>query len=219
MAIPAKKTSHKEIAFLSQSELNTYLNLIDTNSRKGLRDYTLVVLMYDSAARVQEIINLSVNDLKLDEKPSVTLYGKGNKYRSIPITNNTKELLMNYIKLFNLNNFEYLFSGNDKKQATTKMITHIIKKYANKSNINKNIHPHVFRHSRAMHLLEAGISLVDIRDILGHVSVTTTEIYAKTNIELKRKAILDVYDSSSSIEVEENCWNKDTSILEELLDL
>lgn len=213
--IRKKKTDSKIIDYLTIEELNIFLNLIPTDSKIGVRDYTLISLMYDSAARANEIINLKVSNLKLDDNPSVTLYGKGNKYRIVPITNNTKKLLVDYIKLNKLGYYSYLFKGyNDK--ATTKMITHIINKYSKKCEVNKNIHPHCLRHSRAIHLLEAGITLIDIRDILGHSSVTTTEIYAKTSVELKRKAIESVYEINNP---KEASWKKDKSLLNELLDL
>lgn len=214
--IAKKKAENKEIDYLTKMELETYLSTISTYNRKGVRDYTLIVLLYDSACRESELINIKVNDLKLDDNPCVMLYGKGKKYRTIPITYETKNLLNNYIKLFRLSNFDYLFYGNGKNKASTKMVDHIVKKYAKIANINKNIHPHIFRHSRAMHLLEAGIALVDISNFLGHVSVTTTEIYARTNIELKRKAIQSVYPINEKNEYD---WNKDSEILKNLFEL
>lgn len=217
LTIPQKKGTESSIDYLTKEELTLFLKTIETNNRKGVRDYILIALMYDSAARVSEIINLKVNDLDLTNNPYVTLYGKGKKYRKVPITNETKELLVKYIKTFKLNNFDYLFSGNKGEKATTKMITHIINKYKLKSRINKNIHPHIFRHTRAMHLLEAGVNIVDIRDILGHSSVTTTEIYARTTMELKRKAILGVYNIDT--ENKDGSWNKDKKILKDLFEL
>ena len=100
------------IDYLTKEELTIYLNTISTNNRKGIRDYTLINLMYDSAARVEEMTNIKVNDLNLGDNPSVMLYGKGKKYRTVPICNSTRDLLIKYIELFKLNNFEYLFMGN-----------------------------------------------------------------------------------------------------------
>ena len=131
----------------------------------------------------------------------------------------TKKVLINYIKLFNLNSVSFLFVGNNNNKASTKMITHIVNKYAKLSNIDKNIHPHVFRHTRAMHLIEADIPLVYIRDLLGHASVTTTEIYAKVNIETKRKALSNVYQTNDNFNTEEAIWNKDEELIKSLLDM
>lgn len=175
--------------------------------------------MYDSAARASEIINIKVNDLNLDNNSSVTLYGKGKKYRTVPITENMKQLLIKYIELEKLNNFAYLFPGNKNSKATTKMISHIIAKYVKISTINKNIHPHSLRHTRAVHMLEADIPLVYIRDILGHENITTTEIYAKVSLETKRKALEQVYDIDNKFIKETPVWNNDADLLSSLLEL
>ena len=214
--ISKKKAESKEIDYLTKNELEIYMSNISTNNRKGIRDYTLIVLLYDSGCRESELINIKVSDLELDDNPRVTLYGKGRKHRTIPLTNETKYLLEKYIKLFKLSHYDYLFSGYHNNKASAKMVVHIVEKYAKLSNINKNIHPHVFRHSRAMHMLEAGITLVDISNFLGHASVTTTEIYAKTNIELKRKAIQSVYPINDNVDYD---WNNDAEILKNLFEL
>lgn len=218
LSIPLKKCSNNMIDYLTKEELTNYLNSIEVSTRKGIRDYTLITLMYDSAARASEITNIKVNDLNLGDNPSVVLYGKGNKYRTVPITDETKNLLINYISLFELNSISYLFGGNNNK-SSTKMITHIVKKYARKFDIDKNIHPHVFRHTRAMHLLEADIPLVYIRDLLGHESITTTEIYAKINIELKRKSLASVYKVNDISCNKDAIWNKDEELIKSLLDI
>lgn len=207
------------IDYLTKEELTTYLNVISTKNRKGIRDYTLINLMYDSAARVEEMTNIKVNDLNLGNNPSVMLYGKGKKYRTVPICNSTRDLLINYIELFKLNNFEYLFMGNKHSKCSAKMITHIVDKYAEVSKINKNIHPHVFRHTRAMHMIEADIPLVYIRDILGHKEISTTEIYAKVNIETKRKALENVYNINNNFNNETTSWNKNEELIKSLLEL
>ena len=207
------------IDYLTKEELTTYLNVISTKNRKGIRDYALINLMYDSAARVEEMTNIKVNDLRLGDNPSVMLYGKGKKYRTVPICNGTRDLLIKYIELFKLNNFEYLFMGNKHAKCSTKMITHIVNKYAEISKINKNIHPHVFRHTRAMHMIEADIPLVYIRDILGHKEISTTEIYAKVNVETKRKALENVYNINNNFNNETTSWNKNEELIKSLLEL
>jgi integrase/recombinase XerD len=219
LLIPMRKGETRQIDFLTKEELTLFLNSIFTNTRKGIRDYTLISLMYDSASRASEIINVKVNDLQLGNNPSITLYGKGKKYRTVPITEQTKELLIKYIKLEKLNSFSYLFSGNKNDKATSKMISHIIKKYNKLSNINKNIHPHSLRHTRAVHMLEAGIPLPYIRDILGHESITTTEIYAKISLETKRKALENVYINKDNFNKKESIWNNNEELLSSLLEL
>ena len=217
LKIRMKKFAKKEIDFLTKNELTLYLDSIDINNKKGIRDYTLISFMYETGSRINEIVNVKICDLQLDDNYSVLLHGKGDKLRRVPITNELKDMLLKYIKAVKLNSASYLFQGQKNQKASTKMITHIVKKYAIKSKINKNIHPHVFRHTRAMHLLEAGLTLVDIRDILGHASIKTTEIYLTINMELKRNAILDVYQNNDKFE--EASWIKNDNILKELLDL
>lgn len=221
LEIASKEDDNKVVVidYLTKEELTTYLNVISTKNRKGIRDYTLINLMYDSAARVEEMTNIKVNDLNLGNNPSVMLYGKGKKYRTVPICNSTRDLLIKYIELFKLNNFEYLFMGNKHSKCSAKMITHIVDKYAEVSKINKNIHPHVFRHTRAMHMIEADIPLVYIRDILGHKEISTTEIYAKVNIETKRKALENVYNINNNFNNETTSWNKNEELIKSLLEL
>lgn len=215
LTIKCKKEVKKEFDYLTKEEINTFLNSIPTNFNKGIRDYILIMLLYDSGARAQEIINLKVEDLRLDSNPVVRLFGKGNKYRTIPITNNTKDILLKYIEINKLSINSILFPNPKGNYATTKMITHIIDKYSDI--IDKNIHPHTFRHSRAMHLLEAEVNIIYIRDFLGHNSIETTEIYAKANESIKRKAITDAYNFDVSKDL--NDWTTDEKLLQELLNI
>jgi len=104
LTIKCKKEIKKEFDYLTKEEVDKFLNSISTNSNKGIRDYTLLMLLYDSGSRAQEIINLKVEDLRLDSNPVVRLLGKGNKYRTIPITNNTKDILIKYIDINKLSN-------------------------------------------------------------------------------------------------------------------
>ena len=152
--------------------------------------------MYDSGARVQELITLNVCAVNCNNK-TMDLYGKGRKNRTIPLLKQTIKILEKYIKVYSINlNSNSLLFFNSRKEPLTRMgITYIINKYVKKAKKKNpiefqiNVTPHVFRHSKAMHLLESGVNLIYIRDFLGHESVTTTEIYAKANPETKRNAI------------------------------
>lgn len=218
LSIKSKKCPRKNIDYLTQSEISQFLNCIQPSNSKEFRDLVLLSLLYDTAARASEILNIRVMDLNLDNNYSVLLHGKGNKQRRVPITENTRQMLKTYIEKNNINSISYLFHNSKGEKHSTKMIEHLIKKYMNKANITgKNIHPHSFRHSRAMHLLESGINLIYIRDLLGHSNITTTEIYAKTNEELIRKSIINAYNPSISNDSYE--WNNDEKLLKELLSL
>lgn len=195
LSIPNKKTPIKTISYFSVDEITKLINMPDTRTRNGFREYTLLLFMYETAARAQEIADLKVNQLILDKNSSVILTGKGNKSRRIPITNELSQTLDKYIKTFNIRDDEIVFKNRQNKKITTKGIEYILCKYIKKCRIShpnqfKNHYSnHSMRHSRAMHLLESGINLIYIRDILGHKSVVTTEIYAKTNAVIKEKQI------------------------------
>ena len=158
----------------------------NTSTKHGIRDLAILTLLYDSGARVQELITLKICDINFNNK-TLDLYGKGRKNRTIPFIKTNNKNLEKYIKVYNINfNSNSLLFFNSKKESLTRMgITYIINKYVKiakkKSPIEFQIKvtPHVFRHSKAMHLLESGVNLIYIRDFLGHESVTTTEIYAK----------------------------------------
>ena len=184
-------------------------------TKKERRNYVLLVLLYDSAARLSEILNVKVGDLKLDAEPSITLLGKGRKERCVPIMNKTKDLLGMYIEENKLASSSYLFSNSKKEKINSRTIQLMISKY---NTTNKKITPHSFRRSRAIHLLEAGVDIIYIRDLLNHSSITTTERYAKASVEYKRKMIEKTY-SNAFKSGEETSWNQDKELLEELINL
>lgn len=217
LTIRTKKSVKKLESYLTIEEITTLFNSIDTTTVKGRRDLVLLSLLYDAGLRLSEILEVKILDLRLDENPIVTVLGKGRKNRSIPIMENTKKLLLQYINNNNFVNTSYLFSNAKKEKLNSRTIQKIIEKYVKLAKINKKISPHSLRRSRAMHLLEAGVNIVYIRDFLGHESITTTELYARANEELKRKAISKAY----SIETNNNkaFWNKDADLLKELLSL
>lgn len=218
LSIKCKKSISKIVDYLTKEELKQLLDVIPTDTRKGVRNLTLLSLMYDSAGRAEEIVKLKVSDLRLDSNPIVNIFGKGKKYRTVPITNNTKELLVKYVRFNNIDKDSILFPNAKNNYCSTKMIAHMIDKYSKLVGfIDKNIHPHTFRHTRAMHLLESGINLIYIRDFLGHSSIETTEVYAKVNENLKREAISNAYTFDVANNLSD--WNNDKNLLNELLGL
>ena len=158
----------------------------------------LIALIYDSGARVQEIADLTVGDIRLTPA-TVKLTGKGNITRIIPITGQTTKILDTYLKEYGLLGEEAinlpLFSNRGNCKLTRAGITYILSKYVEVAKkkepklFPKKVSPHLLRHSKAMHLLQANVNLIYIRDFLGHASVTTTERCAKADSEIKRKAI------------------------------
>ena len=189
LCIPSKKYPKPQIGYLSASDLTEILAKPNLKTSDGRRDLAILSLLYDSGARVSELVNLRVRDIRLDEFPTVTLNGKGMKIRSVPIMSKTAELLRKYIAENHLDKAERLdnplFVSRQKQKFTRAGITYILKKYSD----GRDISPHIFRHTKAMHLLQAGVNIVYIRDILGHTSIETTDIYARADSEMKRKAI------------------------------
>lgn len=195
-SIKIKKDKKDTIKYLSKEGIKEILSLPNTSTPSGVRDLAILTLLYDSGARVQELINIKTKDIDLNKK-TVYLFGKGRKARIVPLITQTIKILEKYIKIYNIPaNSENLLFYNSQSIALTRMgITYIIRKYvdiakkANPIEFQINVTPHTFRHSKAMHLLESGVNLIYIRDFLGHESVTTTEIYARVNPKNKRKAI------------------------------
>lgn len=219
LSIKVKKTETKTVPYLTVSGIKLLLSAPNIYSNTGLRDMAILSLMYESGCRVQELIDLRVNDIFFQNTDVVRLHGKGNKIRLVPISNNCSSIIKKYIHSKRIEDGSYLFINHSKKQFTRAGISYLLNKYveiAKKQDptlFPVKVHPHVLRHSKAMHLLENGVNLIYIRDFLGHESVTTTEIYAKCNPELKRK-----YLSQNSKLIEEDLIEYSQNEKDELLD-
>lgn len=221
MSIKSKKCEKGRLSYLSLDAVRLLLSMPDKACRKGRRDLALLCLMYDTGCRVQEIADLRVQDVHTEAPFLITVSGKGNKVRQVPLLPEQMKILLAYIEENQLNLTEKrpypLFFNNRKEKLTRGGITHILKKYvsmARKQNpdiIPDKISCHSLRHSKAMHLLQAGVNLVYIRDILGHVSIQTTEIYARADSKQKREALVKAYRNVSP-EVEP-IWEKDRNLL------
>ena len=203
LAIPVKKTQKTGIKYLQVDAIKAILAEPDQSTRSGRRDVALLSLLYDSAARVQELIDLTPAMIRLDEPCTVKLIGKGGKARIVPMMLTQVELLKKYMieqQLLEPYANQYpLFSNSRKEKLTRAGLNYILNKYARQvslkhpSLIPEKLSCHTFRHSKSMHLLQAGVNLVYIRDILGHTSVQVTEIYARTDSKQKREAIEKAY--------------------------
>lgn len=210
LSIKSKKNTEKSQEYLTEEELLTIFNSIDTTSKNGLRDLTLLSLLYDTGARASEIINLTISDIHLEEK-YIILTGKGNKQRIVSIMENTRDLLILYIQK---NNIKDNFLPPN---STYELIRYLFKK-VNTVIKNKNITPHTFRRTRATHLLDKGVSLIYIQELLGHASITTTEKYAKVINQTKFKAIEKVTPNVVKNDGLGD-WNDDQDLLVQLLTL
>lgn len=220
--IPVKKGIHKPMNYLFPEALSAILAQPNINSRKGRRDLVLLTLLYDSGARVQEIIDLCVRDIRIENPATVNLHGKGRKMRCIPLMTKSKSMLESYLKEQSLwqrpeklDSPVFLNSRHEKLSRAG--VSYIINKYLESARIHTDallpstISPHVFRHSKAMHMLQANINLIYIRDFLGHVNVTTTEIYAKADAKAKREALEKAYISVTERELPD--WTEDKDLM------
>ena len=227
LSIPFKKHPQKTVNFLSTDGIKALLLKPDTNTESGRKHLMLLSLMYATGSRVQEIADLRVSDVMYNDSSLVKLTGKGNKSRFVPLEAPVVKLLCQYLKDFSLTSpskrMGLLFTNHSQNKLTRQGITHILKKYADMVRekqpglIPKTISPHCLRHSRAVHWLQAGVDLIYIRDLLGHVSVQTSEIYARVDGEMKRKALEKA--SSYAFADEIPSWQKDKPLMEWLKEL
>ncbi|BCL61601.1 integrase [Desulfomarina profundi] len=226
ISLPVKKAPKPLIPYLTPETMKLLLSQPDKMTVKGRRDLTLLSVLYDSACRVQELVDLKVRDVILDNPAVLVLTGKGNKVRRNPLMKNTLALLKHYFKEHSLQKDwkkDYpLFTNKQRNKLTKEGIAYIISRYVgfakrSSASVPQKVTPHMFRHSKAMHLLQAGVNLIYIRDFLGHEDIKTTETYAKCDTELKRQAIEKAYPDLVDNNLPD--WSKDTTLLDWLSSL
>lgn len=195
LTIPYKKIPVSPAVYMSLDEVSFLFSIPDKTDRKQFREWMIMVLLYESGARIQELLDLTPAHIHWGNTATLELHGKGNKSRITPINHTVKTMLKKYIQIYSRQENDFLFTNNKGEKLTRAGIQYIIDKYtsmAHKKNpemFRKRITNHSFRHSKAMHLLEAGVNLVYIRDFLGHSSVITTEQYARTNPKIKEEQL------------------------------
>lgn len=218
--IKAKKSASREILFLSVDQTSRLVNKPDINTPTGCRHRVILTLLYDSGCRVQELCDLTVADVFLSTDSTVRLHGKGNKYRTVIIAAETADLIRNYLGRYRQDALgtEPLVTNRYHKKMNRDGVSYIIKKYAMEIRAEDpafpgEIHCHVLRHSKAMHMLEAEINIVYIRDFLGHEDISTTMVYLRTHNRLKDEAV-----NKLAPKVADNRdlpdWNNDKGLLE-----
>ena len=184
--IDAPKLVRKLPETLSIQEIENIINAVDLDSKEGMRNKAILETLYSCGLRVSELVNLKVQNLFLDIG-FIKVLGKGMKERLVPIGTKAAECISLYMKEYRINiniteGFEgYLFINRRGKNLTRNMIFIIVKDLVKKAGLNKNISPHTFRHSFATHLIEGGADLRAVQEMLGHESITTTEIYTHLN--------------------------------------
>ena len=200
--VPKKKPAAvTTIEYMSEPAISAILEQPDVSKPRGFRDRFFMILMYDTGARLQEVINLNLCDFRLGKTPTVTLHGKRDKIRTVPIMEKTVEHLKQYCSLFHQDADDqsdetlfYAVAHGTRNPLSDDCIQKFIKRYGKTARlicpeVLENVHPHQFRHSRAMHLYQHGMDLTLISQWLGHANLETTLIYAHADTEHKRRAI------------------------------
>lgn len=226
MDIPYMKAQEPPLRYLSIEAIKVLLEQPNTSTKYGRRDLAILSVMYDTGARASEISGINVSDLRLISPATLTLHGKGGKVRIVPVLTGTSEILSQYLDDFKLRNQPDLplFSNHQHRRISRFGIAHVLRTYATKARacrpdlIPDNVSPHVIRHSKAMHLLQANVNLIYIRDLLGHSDVKTTEIYARADNTLKREA-LEKANPIKHLSLDTPDWSNDESLMEWLRNL
>ncbi|WP_088225780.1 tyrosine-type recombinase/integrase [Desulfosporosinus sp. FKB] len=220
LGIPIKKAPQKEISYMKTDGVRLLMVQVDVKSSGGLRDYVMLSLLYTTGLRVSELINIRVKDLSLHVPYTLLVHGKGQKSRYVPLMRNIVPLIQKYLtqegydKQEKLN--EWLFRNHMNQQFTRQGVNYIVSKYAKRAReinpeiIPKDFSPHKMRHTTAMGLVDSGVDLIYIRDLLGHVSVKTTEVYAKADVRRKREAIEAASKEIVPLEAAE--WDNNTDL-------
>jgi len=192
-SIKNPKQPKKILEILDEQEVKKFLESIPSSSYLELRDKAMFELLYACGMRVSEIVDLKLSDIDLDEG-LIRFIGKGNKERITPVGDSAKDCLGKYIRAARYNlererKSENVFLNRNGQKLTRQGFWKILKKYAGKVNASKNIYPHLFRHSYATHMLERGADLRIVQELLGHSSISTTQIYTNIN----KKHIKETY--------------------------
>jgi len=226
LAIPQRRHARPTVGYLFKEDLAEILAQPDLRNRGGRRDAVLLSILYDTGARVQELIDLSAGDVRLDPPAQVRLMGKGRKMRAVPLMDKTVQLLRDHMHENHLDRPEQfdrpLFRNRRDQRLSRSGIRYILQKHVGKArskrpSLNRTVTPHMLRHTKGMHLLQSGISPEMIRDFLGHVDVKTTQIYATANLEMKRIALERISDSSPVRAIPS--WQHNKNLLEWLRSL
>ena len=202
MKVPIKKSNKVEVVrYMTMGEVKSVLDQPDPTTKLGLRNQFILLMFYDTGARISEIRRIKVRDVKLGKQPTVKLFGKGRKERIVPIAEKTAEHFINYLSVFHPGaaqySEDYLFyvehqGRKDPIGETT--VRDMMKKYCAAARgkgdeAPDRIYPHLWRHSRSMHLYQHGMDLTLLSQWLDHANLETTLIYAHADTEHKRKAI------------------------------
>jgi site-specific recombinase XerD len=197
LAIPAKKALRPVLGYLSERELGHVLSQIDRLAKHGERDYVLLSVLYDTGARIQELLDLTPRDFHLETPPFARVRGKGRRERLCPLLPQSAGVVRKFLSAQGRRPDEQkpLFQNSRGARLTRHGARYILLKYLRRAASSMptlartGISPHTMRHTKGMHLLQSGVPLVMVKDFLGHVDLKSTEVYVQADLEMKRKAL------------------------------
>jgi site-specific recombinase XerD len=196
LAIRTKRATHRAATYLEPEEARAVIAAVDTRSPRGRRDHALLLLLYNTGARVSEALTLRSGDLRLERPRQVRFLGKGRKERICPLWSETASALRRVIRPDSGNNL--IFKSHRGTPLSRDGVAYLLRKYVRLAAKGqspqqlRHVTPHMLRHSCAVALLQAGVDVSVIRDYLGHASVATTSRYITTNLQMKRQ-VLDAF--------------------------
>jgi len=225
VSLPGKKGPKPDIPYLEPAEVKLLLEQANQDQLLGLRDYALIQFFYNTGVRVSEALSLSVGALELSAPGQVRVHGKGRKDRVCPLWRITAALIKRYIARWKLGPESRLFFNARLRPITASGVAYILERHfeaAKKKHPvlrKRKITPHVMRHSCACALLQSGVDLVTVRDLLGHESVRATNRYTRANMKTKRQALEAFWKSVDLSEGHGAPWAPKPQLLEFLASL
>lgn len=218
LGIPFKRARTRAIEYLEYEEIQHLLSSIDQANPHGARDYALLATLFNTGARVQEILDLRVSDLRLAKPFQLRLFGKGRKERFCPLWPQTARLLRLLCKRrkLELTSDEHMFVNHRGEPLTRFGVRYLLRKHLDRAKatlpnlMGKRLHPHSLRHSTAVALLKSGVDLTTISQWLGHASPNTTNKYASIDLDIKRKALSRIKPPHGP---RQSSWRKNDDIL------
>jgi integrase/recombinase XerD len=227
LAIPLQRCARPVVNYLSTEEIAAILVQPDLSTIWGRRDAVLLSVLYDTGARVQEVVDLSIRDVRLDTPAQIRLTGKGRKSRVVPLLSGTVDLLDEYLREHRLQGVEQmeapLFFNWRGERLSRSGVRYILAKHTENARtetpgLPERISPHTTRHSKAMHLLQTGNPASIIQAILGHADIRSTDIYARADLKMKRDALEKAAATEPRIKIKPS-WKDNKGLMEQLRSL
>lgn len=193
--VKSRRVPYRPVEYLFREEVEAIKSVIDRTTLKGKRDHAIILFLYNSGARAQELCDIKVGDLRLEKPYLAILHGKGNKIRQVPLWKETVEAIHEIIHDGVVDENRPLFVNRQGQKLTRFGLRYLLQHYVKKATVKlptlkrKKVGPHTFRHTTAMHLLQAGVDITVIKAWLGHVDLNTTHGYIEIDLKMKEEAL------------------------------